>query len=66
MTDRYRSAKETVAYSPWSLRGSFNPAASRSRRAALLAEARKRRFHMIETGDQVVILCNTEALEGHG
>ncbi len=31
----------------------------------LVAEARRRRFHVIETGDQVVILCHEGSLAIH-
>lgn len=33
--------------------------------AALVEEARRRGFHVIETGDQVVILCNGGVLKVH-
>ena len=31
----------------------------------LITECRKRGFHLIETGDQVVILCNEGAIQIH-
>ena len=32
-------------------------------REELIAEVRKRKFHLIETGDQYVIVCNTGAVK---
>ncbi|MBA3877817.1 MAG: N-(5'-phosphoribosyl)anthranilate isomerase [Anaerolinea sp.] len=33
--------------------------------AGLVAEARRQGFHVIETGDQIVILCNSGVLKVH-
>ena len=42
-----------------------NSVAEYASRAELLKEVRKRRFHLIETGDQYVIVCNRGVLRLH-